>query len=287
MSRISDLRQFVFMKSIPILVICEPNISKPIRISGYELFLSATLGEPSKVAVFIRRELSYVHHFVQPYRGNEYVCLTIRKRQLTFTLVGVYLHPTSRFQRKRLDDILSTTTGPWVITGDFNAHHMLWGSPNTNRRGRSLVAFASDHGLCLLNDGSPTYLRGTNYGSCLDLTFVSRCLSARAQWFPDIETRGSDHIPTYLKINGLRSSFDPNVIRVTDWSKFQSRMDEICRSDELENLESVIESTLQACKRSVRLSPKVTEFDVELERLRAVRRRAERRYRRAKCLEDL
>lgn len=77
--RISDLRQFVFTKSIPILVICGP------RLSGYDLFQSAT---PSKVAVFIRRALAYAHHPVQPHRGN--VCLTTRKRRLTFTLVGAF-----------------------------------------------------------------------------------------------------------------------------------------------------------------------------------------------------
>lgn len=148
------------------------------------------------MAVFIRREFTYVHHPVQPHNGNEYVCLTIRKRKLTFTLVGAYIHPTSRFDRKRLEGILSTTTGPWVITGDFIAHQLLWGSSGINSKGRSLVFFASDHGLCLLNDGSPTFLRGTNYGSCLDLTFVSQCLSGRTQRFPDIETHGSDHITT-------------------------------------------------------------------------------------------
>lgn len=53
------------------------------------------------------------------------------------------------------------------------------------------------------------------------------------------------------------------------------------------DLESAIASTLVACKRSVRLSPNITEFDIELERLRAIRRRAERRYRRTKSLQDL
>lgn len=150
------------------------------------------------------------------------------------------------------------------VTRDFNAHHLLWGSSDINSKGRSLVSFASDQGLYLLNDGSPTFLRGTNYGSCLDQMFVSQCLSGRTQWFPDIETHGSDHIPTYLKVHGLESHFDRNVFRVTNWSQFQSEVEDFCGGDELGDLESAIGSTLVACRRSVRLSPKITEFDIEL-----------------------
>lgn len=64
-------------------------------------------------------------------------------------------------------------------------------------------------------------------------------------------------------------------------------MEDFYGGDEPGDLESAIGSTLVACKRSVWLSPKITQFDVELERLRAVRRRVERRYRRTKSRQDL
>lgn len=126
-SRISDFRQFVFENRFPILVICEPNIQNVIRISGYEAFMSSTCGDVSKVIVYIRCELTYVLHPVPPHDNNQYICLIVKTKELTFTLVAAYIAPSSRFDCKRLHDVLSATPGPTILTGDFNAHHPLWG----------------------------------------------------------------------------------------------------------------------------------------------------------------
>lgn len=227
-SRMSDFRQFVFMNQFPIIVICEPNLSAPIRLSGYECFMSSTHGECSKVIVFIRCDLTYVHHLVPADEGNQYVCLTVKKNKVTFTLLGTYISPTSRLDCERLRRILASIPQPWVITGDFNAHHYLWGSSKVNSRGKQLVSFASDCQLCLSNDGSPTYLRGAAYCSCLDLTFVSRSFARKVHWFTDLEARGSDHIPTYLRIDGFTGSESCRAVVSTDWSKYKMIMEDSC-----------------------------------------------------------
>uniref|UniRef100_A0A6G5AC78 Putative tick transposon n=1 Tax=Rhipicephalus microplus TaxID=6941 RepID=A0A6G5AC78_RHIMP len=181
-SRIAGFRRFVSTNMFPIIVICEPNLSSAIRLSGYESFMSACYSGNSKVLLFIRRDLTYILRPVPPDNDNQYICLTVKKRGLTVTVVGAYLSPSSRFDHRRLGHILSSTPGPWVIIGDFNAHHTLWGSPKISAKGRSLITFASDNELCLLNDGSPTFLRGPGYSSCLDLAFVSRGLVRCAGW---------------------------------------------------------------------------------------------------------
>lgn len=94
-SRISDFQQYVFMNQFLIIIICEP-LSAHIRLSGYECFMSATHGECSKVILFIRRDLTYVHHAVPPNHENQYVCLTVKKGKLTFTVFGAYISPSSR-----------------------------------------------------------------------------------------------------------------------------------------------------------------------------------------------
>lgn len=153
-SRISDFRQFAYVNRFPVLVICEPNVKNILRLSGYEAFTSATCDKISKVLVYVRKELTYVAQAVPPHDDNQYVCLSIKKKSLSFTLVAGYISPSSRLDYTRLGNVLTSTSSPWIITGDFNAHHPLWGSTRTNSRGQTLVSFASDHDLCLLNDGS-------------------------------------------------------------------------------------------------------------------------------------
>ena len=123
-SRLADFRRFVYTNMFPIIVICEPNLPNAIRLSGYELFMSSTTAENSKVLMFIRRDLTYIHQPVSHDDNNQYICLTVKKR-LTVTVVGAYLSPSSRFDHKRLQSILSSTPHPCVIIGDFNAHHTL------------------------------------------------------------------------------------------------------------------------------------------------------------------
>lgn len=286
-SRISSFRPYVFTNRIPVIVICEPNIEKPLKLSGYEAFVSSTCVERSKVVVYIRTDFTYVHHAVQPHDDNQYVCLRVRKEKVSFTLIGVYISPAGRFEQDRLRDILSATSGPWVITGDFNAHHLLWGSSTINAKGRNLVSFASKHDLCFINDGSPTYLRGLTYSSCLDLTLVSRSFRSQVQWFSDIETHGSDHIPTYVRIRGLTNSSSRNKIRRIDWQKFQRLMENACREDFGHNLEDVIKEAMREASCMLPFAGKRSDFDVELEKLCTLRRRAERRYRRTKAICDL
>lgn len=285
--RMPDFRQFVYSNRFPIIVICEPKLSNPIRLSGYESIMSSTCSESSKVVVFIRRELTYVVQHVPPHDENQYVCLTVKKKKVAFTLVGTYLSPSTRFDSKRLEDILTATPGPWIITGDFNAHHPIWGSSKINPTGRRLASFVSDHELSLLNDGSPTFLRGSSYSSCLDLAFVSRRFATRVKWFLDIETHGSDHIPSYLKIKGLASCHSPNTIRRIDWSTFETNMEEACRKGLPSGLQQAIKEATQNAMCTLTCTSMFSKFDVELERLRAIRRRAERRYRRTKSIHDL
>lgn len=288
-SRISDFRPFVFKNKFPIIVICEPNIESAIRLSGYEAFMSGTCSDRSKVIVYVRCDFTYVLHPVAPDDENQYVCLTVKCKNVKLTLVGAYISPSRRFNNARLSAILKATPGPWIITGDFNAHHPLWGSLKMDSRGRRVLSFASNHELCCLNDGSPTFLRGLTYSSCLDLTFVSRSFSSSVKWFPDNETHGSDHVPTYVKVEGIGKSHCTTVKRI-DWPKYTLLMEQMCQRTQNclpGNIEELINDAAQKATSMFRPIPKFSEFEAELERLRAIRRRAERRYRRTKSIYDL
>lgn len=92
-SRISDLRQFVLKNRFPILVICEPNVSKPYRLSGYEAFASSTCEERSNVLIYIRTDLNYVSYAVQPHECNQYNKPPRQKEQYGLYSYWLLHHP--------------------------------------------------------------------------------------------------------------------------------------------------------------------------------------------------
>lgn len=119
----------------PIIVICESRLPSAMRLVIWlcEAFRSVTCNYCSTVT-YVRCELTYVEHAVTPDDNNQYVCLTVKRRNLIFSLIGVCISTSSRFDTARLSAILSETPGPWIITADqrFNAdfdapalHHAL------------------------------------------------------------------------------------------------------------------------------------------------------------------
>ena len=64
-----------------------------------------------------------------------------------------------------------------MIMGDFNAHNPLWGSDNVTDKGKIVENALSNLNLCILNDGSNTYLHpGNGSYSFIDLTIIDPSL---------------------------------------------------------------------------------------------------------------
>ena len=117
----------------------------------------------------------------------------------TYTFCNLYLSPSKTYSSADIENILDQLPRPVVLMGDFNAHHRLWGSASSSPRGDVLVDVFSLRNLCVLNDGSTTYLRDyDNYTSCLDLTVVDPAIVLDFNWCVLDDTHGSDHYPVVL-----------------------------------------------------------------------------------------
>jgi hypothetical protein len=80
--------------------------------------------------------------------------------------------------------------------GDFNAHNPLWGSDKTSNKGKKLEDAISCHNLCILNDGSKTYLHpGNGSYSSIDVSIVDPSLLLDLNWTVHDDLCGSDHFP--------------------------------------------------------------------------------------------
>ncbi|KAK6189067.1 hypothetical protein SNE40_005112 [Patella caerulea] len=141
------------------------------------------------------------------------------------TLCSVYLPPSLHLNPRDLDDLVAQLPLPFIITGDFNGHHSLWGSPDDNNRGKQIADFININNLCLLNDDSPTYLHpATASFSSLDLTICSPVLFQDFTWRVNEDLCGSDHFPILIDNNGPSPVERPQrwKLHKADWALFES-----------------------------------------------------------------
>ena len=76
-----------------------------------------------------------------------------------------------------MEDFLREIAGDAIVSGDFNAKAIEWGSPHPDRRGSLLLDMSSRLGLDVLNIGTtPTFRRPRHTGTIPDVMFASSTL---------------------------------------------------------------------------------------------------------------
>ena len=136
------------------------------------------------------------------------------------TLCSLYLEPalenrlkddsgnSRHLQLNDLQCLIDQLPQPFILMGDFNAKHRLWGENTCDSWGYIVEELLDDNDIILLNDGTPTrYDIFHNTSSAIDLTICSSSLRPDYQWSVDGDLHGSDHWPIHLK--HLRNSPSP------------------------------------------------------------------------------
>ena len=96
-----------------------------------------------------------------------------------------------------------------IYSGDFNSHHITWGSKNTSHRGKLISAWVDDNDLVILNDGTHTRIDpSTGNTTAIDLTIVTTKLANQVSWSVGPDTLGSDHLPLYISVNQANAHND-------------------------------------------------------------------------------
>ncbi|XP_025264126.1 uncharacterized protein LOC112637796 [Camponotus floridanus] len=124
------------------------------------------------------------------------------------TIISCYLSPNwDRAETleyfDNLSDIVDSLNKPAIIAGDLNAKSPMWGSLNTNSRGRLLEDWISERDLCILNQGSsPTCVRPQG-SSVIDVTLCTAGMVRLVHNWKVLTHKEtlSDHYYIYYEIN--------------------------------------------------------------------------------------
>ncbi|GFW94550.1 putative RNA-directed DNA polymerase from transposon BS [Trichonephila clavipes] len=99
------------------------------------------------------------------------------------TICNVYLPPNVPLNFRELQELIDQLPSPFILLGDFNAHHLLWSCQDMNSRGKVVVKLLTKLDLTLLNDGSNTYFHSPIQSfNAIDLSICSPSLLLNLTW---------------------------------------------------------------------------------------------------------
>ena len=189
------------------------------------------------VAVIVSN--SVPHHVLKFETTLQAVAVNISLNK-TITLCSIYLPPRSPIDVKKLDHLIDQLPKPFILMGDFNSHHTLWGCMDINDKGRIIEDFITKHDLVLQNDKSSTYLHPTTGSySSLDLTICSPRIFPDFNWKVFDDLHGSDHFPIQVSEVGPSVQQRPQrwKLHKANWERFRIQCEQSIHPNAFEDCE--------------------------------------------------
>jgi hypothetical protein len=117
-------------------------------------------------------------------------------------LAVCYRPPDKHISKESWRECLNQFAGNYLIAGDFNAHHPLWGNQDTCSEGRKLFNLIENLELGILNSNQMTY-RSKQYNTetATDLVFAEYELLLSYKWEVEKDYWGSDHYLINITLN--------------------------------------------------------------------------------------
>ena len=183
-----------------------------------------------------------------------------------------------------------------MLLGDFNGHSPRWGSDHLNPQGKIIEELLDDLDLCVLNDGSPTYLSPGGTSSPLDLAICDPSIFLDLEWKVHSDLCGSDHFPTFLKI--LENIVEPLPdfwnFKKANWDLFKQLTEINISSKVLEETDPVLSFSkllIQCAKDSIPKPRTINKlktpwFDEDCKKIHKERKQALRKFNKNPTLEN-
>lgn len=126
----------------------------------------------------------------------------IAAKVLNINFLSVYIPHPNQNLIPELSSIFSAVPHPKIILGDFNTHHISWGSHYSDSFSPFLLDLFDNCNTIVINTGSPTHrvYPSQNPKSAMDLTVCSHNLSSILSWKTLPYTLGSDHYPILIAL---------------------------------------------------------------------------------------
>lgn len=230
-----------------------------IKFSNYDLIRLDRSDGRSGVAILVKSDLNYTQVHQLPSVDNVmYVAAKVAvSNNCNITFVSLYIRPQDYVNKDQCNQLFVSLQRPFIVGGDFNSHHHIWGCDTTDRKGRELLEIIQDNNLSYLNDGSATLLtKPGNNKSAIDLTIASPDILHLLQWQTLDDPNGSDHLPiiikSYIETKTVQL-YSHRIWKTTkaDWKQFSLSTESMSSTISNANYSSLVEVINESATISV------------------------------------
>ena len=216
-----------------------------------------------------------------------------------YCICSIYLPPREAISVEDIERVLRQIPQPYMLLGDFNARHTLWGDSIINSHGRIIERVLLNNELDNMNYSEITHYHiQTNTETNIDLSLCSPNLILDLEWNREPCLYSSDHFPINIKVKDytIFTNLPRFNIQKANWPLFRNSITcnrEILNLGDIsEVISSFGEHILTAAERAIplkggeyKLRP-VPWWTPELKRILADKKAAYRRLRRTHLLTD-
>lgn len=165
------------------------------RVSGFSCVRDDRGDGYAGCAILIRNSFPYSLVNLSSHDGINAVAVKVNN----ISYLSVYIPSPSACILRNLKSMLSSVPKPYIVLGDFNCRHIMWGSDRSDTFGNSLFSILDDLDLCVLNTGLPTRRpRPGESSSALDISICSSEVASLLTWTVLDSSYGSDHFPLVI-----------------------------------------------------------------------------------------
>ena len=264
--------------------------SKTPSFSGFNILTKNSLHDRATRGVALLINKSYLFSEVHLNTPLQAVAARVMLNKV-ITFCSVYLPPSDHVPKTDLINLIEQLPSPFILLGDFSGHSPVWGNESYNSRGQVLEDLFSEMNLCILNDGSLTYIHPTTSStSALDLYICGPSLVLDYEWNIHEDLCESGHFPVILTSNAVEEEAAPNRwnFKKADWLSFQAQCtseltDEVVMSAR-DPAGQFTDLLIQAANKAIpktRFSknlPKVTWFNDSCKRAIKERKKAQQKF---------
>ncbi|MEL7521450.1 MAG: endonuclease/exonuclease/phosphatase family protein, partial [Cyanobacteria bacterium J06553_1] len=268
-------------------------VSPPRGYSGFYSPPNPAGGHRGGCAVYVHLGVPFIHFPLQSPLQAVAVQIHLERR---VTIVSLYLPPNNPVARGDLEMLVRQLPRPFLLLGDLNGRHLLWGDNQSNPRGDLLSSWIEDMDLGVLNTGEPTHFHiQTGSFTAIDLSICSSDALLDYNWEVKEDLHGSDHFPIILRTaRGIPCPRAPRWrLDKADWTHFRDLSEMLNAMDEFPSVDVAVKhltdtlynAGLQAIPRTTgKFSRRpVPWWSLDLTVARKAKRAAYTRYRRHKC----